>query len=228
MATVESTQNKATLLSEFVPDWLKINESVRDRLLAHSSIASLRNGSFVFRSGDRCESFLILVSGSVRVQMISRGGREATLYRVERGGSCILTTSCLISHEHYPAEALTESEVTALAISKDAFEAALEESAGFRRFIFDGFSSRLASVIQKIEEIAFISVDARLAAYLSSLSSDEQKGITHQNIAVELGTAREVVSRTLKRFENRGWIELGRGQITILDRRSLQSLAESV
>ena len=220
--------SKAAQLSQFIPEWEDIDGSLRVRLLAETNIASLNKGNFVFRSGDRCEGFLILVSGSVRVQMISLGGREATLYRVRRGGSCILTTSCLISHEHYPAEAIAESDVTALAISKDAFEAALEQSAGFRRFIFDGFSSRLANVIQKIEEIAFTSVDVRLAEFLLTLRGDREHGLTHQEIAAELGTAREVVSRILKRFEKRGWVELGRARITVVDGTSLRSFVDSV
>lgn len=228
MANSQAKQDKAAHLGRFISGWQDIEQSLRDRVLAGTAVVHLKQGSFVFHFGDPCEGFLILLEGRVRVQMISLSGREATLYRVERGGSCVLTTSCLLSHEQYPAEAIAESDVTALAISQDAFEAALGESAGFRRFIFDGFSSRLANVIHKIEEIAFTSVDVRLAAYLLNLDGRDGHVVTHQMVAAELGTAREVVSRVLKRFENRGWVSLGRGQILILDKASLGRLAGSV
>lgn len=215
-------------LGEFIPDWQSIDPSTRDQIAANTKTVNLADESFVFRAGDLCDGFLILASGTVRVQMLSASGREATLYRVQRGGSCILTTSCLLSSEQYPAEAITESKVTALAISRPAFEAALESSTGFRRSVFDGFSSRLASVISKIEEIAFTSIDVRMAAFLLRQDPQALGGLTHQRIANEVGTVREVVSRTLKRFEKRGWVALGRGRIRVLDRPALRALEETL
>lgn len=211
-----------------IPDWQGADDKLVHQLLADARIVHLDRGIFVFRAGDLCEAFLILLSGNVRVQLISSGGREVTLYRIGPGGSCILTTSCLLSREHYPAEAITEADTRALAISKTAFQAALEKSTWFRKFVFDGFSSRLASVIQKIEEIAFTSIDVRLAAFLLDLNDNRTQEVTHQDIAVELGTAREVVSRHLKRFQSQGWVELGRGKITVVDRNAIELLARSV
>jgi len=179
----------------------------------------------VFHAGDLCQAFLILLDGEVRVQLTSASGREVTLYRIGPGGSCILTTSCLLSNEHYPAEAIAESDVEALAIPVSSFQSALESSQWFRRFVFDGFSSRLTSVIQKIEQIAFTAIDVRLAAVLLDLDRKGVEKITHQDIAVELGTAREVVSRHLKRFESQGWVQLGRGQVSLTDRPQIEALA---
>ena len=195
-----------------------------DRLLASAQIVKLEQGRFVFHAGDMCEAFLLLLNGEVRVQLTSAGGREITLYRIGRGGSCILTTSCLLSNENYPAEAIAESDVEALAIPISSFQDALEESQWFRRFVFDGFSMRLTSVIQKIEHIAFTSIDARLAAVLLELDRKGIQKITHQDIAVELGTAREVVSRHLKRFESHGWVQLGRGKVALVDRDRIQAM----
>jgi CRP/FNR family transcriptional regulator len=197
---------------------------VLDKLLASAQIVKLEQGRFVFHAGDMCEAFLLLLDGEVRVQLTSAGGREITLYRIGRGGSCILTTSCLLSNENYPAEAIAESDVEALAIPISSFQDALEESQWFRRFVFDGFSMRLTSVIQKIEHIAFTSIDARLAAVLLELDRKGVQKVTHQNIAVELGTAREVVSRHLKRFESHGWVQLGRGNVTLVDRDRIQAM----
>ena len=195
-----------------------------DKLLASAQIVKLEQGRFVFHAGDMCEAFLLLLNGEVRVQLTSAGGREITLYRIGRGGSCILTTSCLLSNENYPAEAIAESDVEALAIPISSFQDALEESHWFRWFVFDGFSMRLTSVIQKIEHIAFTSIDARLAAVLLELDRKGIQKITHQDIAVELGTAREVVSRHLKRFESHGWVQLGRGKVTLVDRDRIEAM----
>jgi CRP/FNR family transcriptional regulator len=211
-------------LEVLVPELSDAERPVVDKLLANAQIVKLEQGRFVFHAGDMCEAFLLLLDGEVRVQLTSAGGREVTLYRIGRGGSCILTTSCLLSHEHYPAEAIAESDVEAVAIPISSFEKSLESSRWFRRFVFDGFSTRLTSVIQKIEQIAFTSIDARLATVLIEFDKKGIEKVTHQDIAVELGTAREVVSRHLKRFETEGWVKLGRGQVSLVDREKIESL----
>ena len=212
-------------LVELVSEWAGPDDVILDQLLADAQVVKLDRGHFVFHAGDLCKAFLILLQGDVRVQLISPGGREVTLYRIGPGGSCILTTSCLLSHENYPAEAIAESDIRALAISTPSFQAALEGSSWFRKFVFDGFSSRLTSVIHKIEDLAFTSIDARLAAVLLELDEKGIEEVTHQHIAVELGTAREVVSRHLKRFEADGIVELGRGRVAVTDRPRLESVA---
>jgi CRP/FNR family transcriptional regulator len=196
-----------------------------DRLLENAKIVKLDHDRFVFHAGDLCQAFLILLDGEVRVQLTSESGREVTLYRIGPGGSCILTTSCLLSNENYPAEAIAESDIEAMAIPVSSFQSTLEESQWFRRFVFDGFSTRLTSVIQKIEQIAFTAIDVRLAGVLLELDRKGVEKITHQDIAVELGTAREVVSRHLKRFESEGWVRLGRGQVSLVDRPRIEAMA---
>ena len=217
--------NLKTRLATAVPGLEDAEEAVLDRLLESAQIVKLDHDRFVFHAGDLCQAFMILLDGEVRVQLTSESGREVTLYRIGPGGSCILTTSCLLSNEHYPAEAIAESDIEALAIPVSSFQLALEESQWFRRFVFDGFSSRLTSVIQKIEQIAFTAIDVRLAGVLLELDRKGVEKITHQDIAVELGTAREVVSRHLKRFESEGWVRLGRGQVSLVDRLQIEALS---
>lgn len=212
-------------LTTAVPELADADEAILDRLLENAQIVKLDHDRFVFHAGDLCQAFMILLDGEVRVQLTSESGREVTLYRIGPGGSCILTTSCLLSNEHYPAEAIAESDIEALAIPVSSFQLALEESQWFRRFVFDGFSSRLTSVIQKIEQIAFTAIDVRLAGVLLELDRKGVEKITHQDIAVELGTAREVVSRHLKRFESEGWVRLGRGQVSLVDRLQIEALS---
>ena len=185
-------------------------------------IVKIDQDRFVFHAGDLCQAFLMLLEGNVRVQLTSASGREVTLYRISPGGSCILTTSCLLSHEDYPAEAIAESDLVAAAIPSAVFQDALDQSHRFRNFVFDSFSTRLKNVIARIEELAFTSIDARLARVLLELHEKQVEKVTHQDIAVELGTAREVVSRHLKRFAAEGWVELGRGRVTVVDPANLQ------
>lgn len=212
-------------LTTAVPELVDADEATLDRLLENAQVVKLDHDRFVFHAGDLCQAFLILLDGEVRVQLTAENGREVTLYRIGPGGSCILTTSCLLSNEHYPAEAIAESDIEALAIPVSSFQSALEGSQWFRRFVFDGFSTRLTSVIQKIEQIAFTAIDVRLAGVLLELDRKGIEKITHQDIAVELGTAREVVSRHLKRFESEGWVRLGRGQVSLIDRPRIEALA---
>ena len=225
---IDRGTNKSNLKSRLLtaaPGLTGADDEVLGRLLENAQVVKLDNDRFVFHAGDLCQAFLILLDGDVRVQLTSANGREVTLYRIGPGGSCILTTSCLLSNEHYPAAAIAESDIEALAIPVSSFQSALESSQLFRRFVFDGFSSRLTSVIQKIEQIAFTAIDVRLAAVLLDLDRKGIEKITHQDIAVELGTAREVVSRHLKRFESQGWVQLGRGQVTVTNRAQIEMLA---
>ena len=204
-----------------------VDDAHLERLLESGTPVRLEADQFVFRPGDACESFLILMDGRIRVQLISEEGKEVTLYRIGPGGSCVLTTSCLFSSDQYPAEAIAETDIEALAFSRSLFEETVEVSAQFRRFVFDGFSQRLAKVIGRMEELAFTSIDYRLAKALVDLHEREQTQVTHNELAVELGTAREVVSRHLKRMETRGLIALGRGQVTVLDLPELSRIARN-
>jgi CRP/FNR family transcriptional regulator len=214
-----------SLVAERIPALAEGGDELLQQLLDSAQVVELDRERFVFHAGDLCGAFLILLDGDVRVQLTAANGREVTLYRIGPGGSCILTTSCLLGREHYPAEAIAESNVQALAIPAASFQSALENSQSFRHYVFDGFSGRLANVIQRIEQIVFTSIDARLATVLLRLDDEGNRGVTHQEIAVELGTAREVVSRHLKRFEAEGWVRLGRRSISVADRERLAALA---
>ena len=178
----------------------------------------------VFHAGFPCENYMLLLEGSIRVQVIGEGGREALLYRVLPGQSCVLTTCCMLSGDDYPAEGFTESPVRALIVTRAAFDKALESAPAFRRFVFVNLGGRIA----RMEEVAFRPVERRLAAFLLS-RADATGNIqcTHQEIAVELGTAREVVSRHLKRLESSGCIELGRATVRVLSAEELQRASNS-
>ncbi|OOZ38844.1 Crp/Fnr family transcriptional regulator [Solemya pervernicosa gill symbiont] len=183
-------------------------------------------GQTLFREGDACQNYLLVIDGSVRVQKLSESGREIVLYRVESGETCILTTSCLLSHCDYNAEAITETAVEAIALPQSTFDQALTASDQFRDFVFDAFGSRIAGLVTLIDAVAFGRMDIRLAQLLLEMTPTEGTiTTTHQLLARELGTAREVISRLLKEFERHGWVALSRGHVSLLDRSELIKLA---
>lgn len=203
------------------------DQQLVDELLQNSVLMRLDKGQFVFRTGEQCSVYLVVLKGHVRVQLMSAGGREVTLYRVDPGSTCVLTTSCLMSGNEYPAEAIAESEIEALGISQAAFQSALSKHSSFRTFVFEKFSERLKNVIVRVEDLIFESVDARLARALLKLDSEGTQAVTHQELAVELGTAREVISRHLKQFEQEGLVELGRGRVAVIDADRLSGIGAS-
>lgn len=195
-------------------------------LRASGSRVTVPRGTVLFRAGDRCHTFLMVLDGSVRVQMTAENGREIVLYRVARGETCIVTTACLLTRTDYGAEAMAESDLDAVALAAGPFHDLVARSAVFRDFVFASFGTRLTGMMMLVEEVAFGRIDLRLARFLVD-HRDAGGGLdtTHQALAVELGTAREVVSRQLKEFERRGLVALSRGRVDVRDAAALADLA---
>ncbi len=215
----------ATWLSLFPS--LAAGDPATRALLAGARTLEIPPGQPVFHAGLQCSNYVLVLAGTIRVQVIGKGGREAVLYRVLPGHACVLTTCCILAGDDYPAEGFTESPVHLLSLTKPVFDRALEEAPTFRRFVFANLGQRLAGVITRMEELAFRPIERRLADFLL-LRNTEDPGvpiaITHQEIAVELGTAREVVSRHLKRMEVAGLVRLGRSTLVILDPAGLAQI----
>lgn len=204
----------------------RIDEQSGD-LLDSANIVGLPEQHTVFRQGDICKNYLIILKGKVKVFTRAENGREILLYRLQAGDSCVLTTSCLFGNQHYPAEGVTESAVTALAIPASRFNDAIQQSASFRDLVFSAFSTHLSELITLVEEVAFGKLDVRLAKLLlTHRDGNDTLHSTHQSIATELGTAREVVSRQLKYLESKGYIILQRGNIQIVNVTALQDISQ--
>ena len=201
---------------------------VAQALVAGSMVVRLPAGASVFEPGQHADNLLLLLSGTVRVQQRSETGREVFLYRVNAGESCVLTTACMLSDEDYSAEGLAETDVEAVAIPRRVFDDLAGRSKDFRAFVFRAYSRRIADLFGLIDDIVFQRLDVRLAERLLTLAQGDTVQATHQMLAVELGTAREVVSRTLGEFQRRGWIEQSRGVVRILKRGGLESMSRSV
>ena len=180
-------------------------------------------GQRLFSPGTACEGFVIVLSGAVRVDHVGSNGRSVVLYRIAPGETCVMTTSCLVTGSTYSAWGHAETDVDALLLPAAAFQTLMAGDAAFRAMAFGIFATRFGELVQVIDELLLHRVDLRLAEWLSTRAPVVQA--THQTIASELGTAREVVSRILKDFERRGWIARSRGSIAIADPEALHGFA---
>jgi CRP/FNR family transcriptional regulator len=190
---------------------------VLQNLRQSARLVRLPANHLLFRPGSPCGQYLLLTEGCVKVQLLTASGREVLLYKVHPGHACILTTSCLMGQNRYPAEGITEQPTAAFAINQADFQQALQQSDFFRQFVFCDFAERLGRVMARMEELVSGDIDSRLIRVLLEVSDCGVVHRTHQQLALETGTVREVVSRHLKRYREQGWIRLGRSHIILLD-----------
>lgn len=184
----------------------------------------LPKGTVVFREGDVCEHVAFIVSGVIRVAKIGENGKEVNLYRVCRGESCVLTVSSVLSHSPFPATAIVEEDAEAMIVPKDTFATMMTTNTQLQTFVYDMMMNRFMAMMQMIEHIVFEKMDKRLIEFLLERGEKNKANViemTHEHIAMELGTAREVVSRILKQLEREGYVQLARGKIKIVDKEKL-------
>ncbi len=203
----------------------RLSAAQQEEFFSRVGRADLEQGSAVCSEGQSCTHLPLVLSGSVRVFKLSESGREITLYRIEAGQSCVLTASCMIGGAPFPANAVIDDSVTALLVPLGQVQSWMQASGAWRDFMFSLVAERLAEVISVVEEVAFRRVDARIADYiLHKADPDGRLARTHQTIAFDLGTSREVVTRILKDLECRGIVSLARGELQLRDRKGLESL----
>lgn len=201
------------------PEW-------RNLIIEQSRVLSIPPGTSIFSPGKPAENMIFLLQGTVRVQQVSESGREIVLYRIEAGQSCIMTASCLIGHQDYSAEGISETDIEAAIIPRGLFDQLLAGSQTFRNFVFSTFSMRLTELMTIINEVAFRRLDIRLAQKLLDLANAQgEVSATHQQLATEIGTAREVISRQLQEFNRRNWLKQTRGRVVITNTKKLTELA---
>ena len=211
---------------ESFPALLQLEPNARDILTKSARMVEAPIGTIGYREGGACGAYVMRLAGQSRVYKMSSGGREILLYRVAAGETCVITTTCLLGHSNYPASTIVEEPITDVIIPAAAFNQLMIDSAVFRRFVMTNYGVLISDLIVLLDEVAFHSIDARLAKLLLDTGSATISR-THQLMADELGTAREVVSRQLKRFEQKGWVALGRGHVEISNRTALEKLATS-
>jgi CRP/FNR family transcriptional regulator len=202
---------------------LRQDPGLRQALHAAARAAELPAGQHICAEQDLCHHLALVLSGTARVYKLAESGREITLYRVGAGECCILTASCILSRRPFPAFAVSETPLEALLVPAPQVVQWMTEQQAWRDYIWDLLASRLADVISLVEEVAFRRLDERLAEYLlGKAAQSPELHVTHQQIATDLGTSREVVSRLLKDFEARGLVRLGRGVIGLEDPGALR------
>lgn len=187
-------------------------------------VEKMEVGTFVFRENEGCGRIGFVLRGSIRVFKEHDSGRAITLYRLGEGDSCILSMSCAMSNPIHQASAVVDEEATVAIVTVQQFHSLMEKSVAAREYVFGLFATRLTSVLLLLEEVVFQRMDERLSSVLLEISARHKSDVvhaTHEKLAEEAGTAREVVTRILRDFSSKGWVDLGRGHVTILDRKGL-------
>jgi CRP/FNR family transcriptional regulator len=189
-------------------------------------LAKIPAGRDVFLEGDRVDAIALLISGVVRVYKIGETGREITLYRFGYGESCILTANAILSQKTFPAIATVEKDAEAVMIPAEKFREWVKRYDSWREFVFELLSERLFAVMAVVDEVVFQRMDRRVASFLlDRWRVMNPIRVTHQEIASELGSSREVISRILEDFSQRGMVLVGRGTVEVLDFEELSSRA---
>jgi len=199
--------------------------------LAEAQVVDIPAATTLFHEADPCDNFMWLLEGEVRIFKNSESGREVTLYRVEPGELCLLSLNSLMGGQSYPACAVSETPVKGIAISAAQFRDFLDSSSGFRNYVLQTLTERLSEMMTLISDIAFRRLDLRLACLLGQRferSRGQPLRITHAELAHELGTTREVVSRILKEFERQECVRLTRGEIHLVSQDGLDWFTESL
>lgn len=200
--------------------------AVAARAAQATTLMRVPAGTVLFDEHQACQGLPLVLAGTVRVVKVSPGGRELPLYRVTPGETCIVSSSCLLGQAQYTARGIATDEVELGLLPRPMFNELMEYPA-FRDFVFHLFAERIAGLMHVVEEVAFRRLDQRLAALLLSRAKAGGDGIhaTHQALADELGSVREMVSRLLKGFAEQGLVSLGRERIEIQNQASLEKLA---
>jgi CRP/FNR family transcriptional regulator len=206
-------------------------EAFRTELFAQVTLVRLPIGQLICHDGAHCTQLPLVLTGTGRVYKLGENGREITLYRVHPGESCVVTTSCILSGRAFPAFAVCESAVDAVVVRPAEVRRWMATSEPWREYIFGLIAGRLQEVFGFLDAVLFQRLDQRLIVYLLGLrktGSEREIHMTHQALAVELGSSREVISRVLKGLESQRLLRTTRGLIELLDIQALELRAREV
>lgn len=209
------------------PPLADLSEPLRRDVEARAVPVECRDGATLFTEGQHCGGLPLVLQGAVRVFKRSEAGREVVLYRVAPGETCILTSSCLLGGSDYSAEGVAEGALRLAIVPPDLFQRMIAESPAFRHFLFSVLSGRLADLMANVERLAFHRLDRRIAEFLVERADAGHVcvAMTHQRIADEIGSVREMVTRTLGQLAEQGLVELSRAGVRIADLDGLRRLA---
>ena len=212
---------------KYFPFWDKLSDEQKSYLSERIRIKKFKRGERIHDASD-CLGFLVVVSGRLRAYAISEEGKELTLYRLLEYDACLFSASCAINNLSFDVMVYAETDAEAIYIPSDVYKRLLNESIVVANYTNELMASRLSDIMQVMDQIVNKRMDSRIANFLLEESVLEESAtlkLTHSQIANHLGSAREVASRILKLFESDGAIELGRGEIRILDADALKKIA---
>jgi len=215
---METEQLRRLLLERFAL-FSGLSDERLAEVLRASQLIRAHAHAVMFETHQPCRGFPLLLEGAVRVFKTAPSGREIQLYRVEAGEGCILSGGCLLGNADYSATALAETDVALLSLGPRVFNELMIEYEPFRRFVFGMYNARLEEIMELVEEVAFHKLDQRLAQLLVHRGPVIHE--THQKLADDLGSVREIVSRLLRMFENHGWVTLERERVTVVNPKAL-------
>lgn len=216
-------------ISEFFPFWKELTSKQQQMLTDSARNREVKKGTVVYNGSSDCLGLLLVSSGQLRAYILSEEGREITIYRLFDRDTCMFSASCMLQNLQFDLTIEAEKDSSLWVIPPDAFQTLMNESLPVSNFVNQVIAGRFSEVMWLIEQILWKSFDKRLAAFLLEESNIEESDtikMTHEKIANHLGTAREVVTRMLRYFQNENILSLSRGTIEILDRKRLLAMTE--
>ena len=216
-------------LENSIPVWARLTAE-QQRLLSDNTVSRcFSKGELVHEGGLGCTGLLIVESGQLRAFILSPDGQEISIYRLLEGDICLLSASCILRSIQFEVSIEAEKDSRLWIVPAELYHRLMEESTPLANFTNELMASRFSEVMWLMEQILWNSMDQRLAGYLlerSALDGTDTLTITHEQIARDLGTAREVVTRMLRYFKNEGFVQLSRGTVSITDPAGLAALTE--
>lgn len=217
-----------SILEESFSFWDKISDVERDAIMDNISDIRYEKGTCLSGSDDSCAGVFLVRSGTLRVYMLSEDGKDLTLFRLNPGELCILSASCVLKLIRFEVLIEAETECRILVVNAGFFSDLAAKNVWVENFSYKVAAERFSDVMEAIQKIFFLSVDKRLANFLleeMERNNSNVVPVTHEQIARYIGSAREVVSRTLKSFYVLGAVELSRKGIKIVDKKLLRSMS---
>jgi len=220
------TQDFEAAYAKHFPFWDALSDDDKKYLCSTSVATHFAKGT-VIHDGNECTGVILVKRGCLRIYILSEDGKEITLYRLGEGEVCMLSASCALQSITFDVMVTAEEESDCLVISGPAFASVSEQNDAVKIFTLETTVSRFSDVMWVMQRILFMNIEKRLAIFLmdesAALGSDVIP-LTHEQIAKYMGSAREVVSRTLKHFAAEGWVEMSRKGVKLLDKRTLRRL----
>lgn len=211
---------------ETYPALASLDQEASELFASSAAAVSVPRGHVIFSPGDPCDHWFMGLKGSVRVVQNTSSGREIVVCRLFPGKTCIVTAIGIMARDPHTTRAIADTDVTAIALSAPAFRDLIMRSEGFREFVFSAYNTEILGLMSTIEDVTCGRIDSRLATVLLEHRSDDEVFYgTHEDLAAELGTAREVVTRQLKTFEQRGWVRTQRGSVALSNPSALRMIS---